>query len=192
MRCMGKPLQVKDRESWRAWLEKNHSLEKEIWLVHYKKHVAKPGISYEDAVEEALCFGWIDGMLRRVDEEKHVLRYSPRRRGSIWSESNKKRAERMIEQGRMTEAGLAKIREAKDNGEWQKAALREDTANIPPDLESALNANSQARRNFEKLAPSHKKQYIWWITSAKTDQTRQKRIRETVRLVEANERPGTK
>jgi uncharacterized protein YdeI (YjbR/CyaY-like superfamily) len=192
MRGMGKPLQVKDRESWRAWLEKNHALEKEIWLVHYKKHVAKPGISYEDAVEEALCFGWIDGMLRRVDEEKHVLRYSPRRRGSIWSESNKKRAERMIEQGRMTEAGLAKVREAKDNGEWQKAALREDTANIPPDLEGALNGNSQARRYFEELAPSRKKQYIWWIASAKTDQTRQKRIRETVRLVEANKRPGTK
>lgn len=98
----------------------------------------------------------------------------------------------MIEQGRMTEAGLAKIREAKHNGEWQKAALREDTANIPPGLEGALNGNSQARRNFEKLAPSLKKQYIWWITIAKTDQTRQKRIGETVRLVEANKRPGTK
>lgn len=192
MRGTGMPLQVKDRESWRAWLEKNHATEKEIWLVHYKKHVAKPGISHEDAVEEALCFGWIDGMLRRIDDEKYVLRYSPRRRGSICSESNKRRAERMMEQGRMTEAGLAKTREAKHNGEWQKAALREDTAHIPPDLEGALNANSRARHNFERLAPSHKKQYIWWITSAKTDLTRQKRIRETVRLVEMNKRPGTK
>ncbi|OGO08523.1 MAG: hypothetical protein A2Y61_00455, partial [Chloroflexi bacterium RBG_13_60_13] len=173
---MGKPLRVKDRKGWRAWLEQNHATEKEVWLVLYKKHVARPGISLEDAVEEALCFGWIDGRLRRIDDEKHILRFSPRRRGSIWSESNKRRAERMIEQGRMTEAGLAKVSEAKENGEWDRATLREDTTTIPPDLYTALQANRTTRGDFEELAPSLRKQYLWWITSAKTDQTRQKRI----------------
>lgn len=190
MRVMGKPLQVKDRKSWRAWLEQNHATEKEVWLLLYKKHLARPGVSLESAVEEALCFGWIDGRLRRIDDEKHILRFSPRRRGSIWSESNKRRAERMMEQGRMTEAGLARVREARENGEWDRAALREDASVIPPDLHEALRANRIMPSEFEKLAPSLRKQYIWWITSAKTDQTRQKRIAETVRLVEARKKPG--
>jgi uncharacterized protein YdeI (YjbR/CyaY-like superfamily) len=179
---MGRPLQVKDREGWRAWLEENHAAEKEVWLVLNKKHVAGPGICYEDAVEEAICFGWIDGILKRIDDRKHVLRYSPRRRGSIWSETNKRRAERMVAQGRMTEAGLARIEEAKENGQWDRATLREDEAVTPPDLHAALKANRAARRGFERLAPSRRKQYLWWIASAKTVQTRQKRIRETVRL----------
>ena len=98
----------------------------------------------------------------------------------------------MISQGLMTEAGLAKIREAKENGEWDKATAREDTANIPPDLDEALKANKKARHNFEGLAPSYKKQFIWWITSAKTQQTRSRRIQETVRMAEENKKPGMK
>jgi uncharacterized protein YdeI (YjbR/CyaY-like superfamily) len=188
---MGRPLQVKDREGWRAWLEENHAAEKEVWLVLNKKHVAGPGICYEDAVEEAICFGWIDGILKRIDDRKHVLRYSPRRRGSIWSETNKKRAQRMIEQGRMTQAGLTKVREARENGEWDRAALREDVTFIPSDLHAALQANGMTRTDFENLVPSLRKQYLWWIASAKTDPTRRKRIAETVRLVEARREPAT-
>ncbi len=183
------PLQVKNRAGWRAWLEKHHATEKEVWLLLYKKGAARPGLSLDDAVEEALCFGWIDGRLRRIDDEKHVLRFSPRRRGSIWSESNKARVQRMIEQGRMTESGLARVREARENGEWDRAALREDVSVVPPDLQMALQANGIAQSDFENLAPSLRKQYIWWIASAKTDPTRQKRIAETVRLVEARPRP---
>lgn len=189
---MGKPLHITSRDDWRAWLEENHATEKEIWLLHYKKHAGKPGIPYEDAVEEALCFGWIDGIMRRIDEEKYALRYSPRKSGSIWSETNKKRAERMIEQGRMTDAGLAKIKEAKKNGEWHKATLREDTTNIPLDLKKALEANEKARHNFESLAPSYKKQFIWWITNAKMHETRRRRIQKIVRLAEENKKPGMK
>jgi uncharacterized protein YdeI (YjbR/CyaY-like superfamily) len=192
MASMGKPLHITSRDDWRAWLEENHATEKEIWLFHYKKHAGKPGIPYEDAVEEALCFGWIDGIMRRIDEEKYALRYSPRKSGSIWSETNKKRAERMIEQGRMTDAGLAKIKEAKENGEWRKATLREDTTNIPLDLKKALEANEKARHNFESLAPSYRKQFIWWITSAKMHETRRRRIQKIVRLAEENKKPGMK
>jgi uncharacterized protein YdeI (YjbR/CyaY-like superfamily) len=171
------------RDAWRAWLEKNHATAKEAWLLHYKKHTGKPGLSLEEAVEEALCFGWIDNVLKPIDEEKYALRYSPRKQGSVWSETNKRRARKLIKQGRMTEAGIAQVKEAKANGQWRAATLREDTTNIPDDLRQALKANSQACRGFDRLAPSHKKQYIHWITSAKTDTTRQRRIQETVRLV---------
>jgi len=185
----GEPLRVKDRAGWRSWLAKNHATEKEVWLLLYKKHLARPGVSLDDAVEEALCFGWIDGRLRRIDDEKHILRFSPRRRGSIWSESNKARVQRMMEQERMTEAGLARVREAKENGEWDRAALQEDTTAIPPDLHEALEANRITPSDFENLVPSLRKQYLYWITSARTDPTRQRRIAETVRVVEAKKRP---
>jgi uncharacterized protein YdeI (YjbR/CyaY-like superfamily) len=183
-------LSVTDRESWRAWLQENHAVEKETWLVILKRRSAGPGISYEEAVEEALCFGWIDGLMRSVDTETFTLRFSPRKSRSIWSEGNKQRAERLIEQGRMTEAGLAKIREAEENGEWDKAAEREDTSVLPSDLEEALQRDGQLWLNWEGLAPSLKKQYIYWISSAKTEETRERRMLETVRLVAEKRRPG--
>jgi len=176
MRTQGARLHFASRDDWRAWLEENHATAKDAWLIIYKKHTGKASLSYEEAVEEALCFGWIDGLLKPIDAEKYALRYSPRQQGSVWSETNKRRVAKLIKQGRMTEAGLAKVKEAKANGEWRAATLREDTANIPDDLRQALKANSLARHNFDRLAPSHKRQYIYWITSAKTDKTRQRRI----------------
>ncbi len=190
MRTQDTPLYFITRDAWRAWLEANHANATGVWLVHYKKHTGKPGLSLEEAVEEALCFGWIDGVLKPIDEEKFALRYSPRKKGSIWSQINKRRVAKLIKQGKMTEAGLARVREAKASGEWRAAAMREDTTNIPDDLKCALNASQQTRRNFERLAPSHKRQFIYWVTSAKTDRTRQRRIQATVKLVAANKRLG--
>jgi uncharacterized protein YdeI (YjbR/CyaY-like superfamily) len=187
---IGKRQSFQDRDDWRAWLTANYDTATELWLVLYKKHTSKPTVSYNEAVEEALCFGWIDGIIKGIDEEKHAIRFSPRRRGSIWSESNKKRVTKMVEQGRMTEIGLAKVEEAKANGEWDKATQREDVTSIPPDLQQVLQANKQAQRNFADLAPSHKRQYVYWITSAKTEATRQRRIQKTVEMVKANKRPG--
>jgi uncharacterized protein YdeI (YjbR/CyaY-like superfamily) len=181
-----------DREAWRAWLQENYGTEKEAWLVINKKHATRPGISYEEALDEALCFGWIDGLLRSVDDETFTLRFSPRRPRSIWSEGNKDRAQRLIEQGRMTEAGLEKIREAKENGEWDKASEREDTATLPSDLAAALEADDLARSNWSQLAPSQKKQYLYWISSARTQETRQRRIRETVRAAGEKRGAGTR
>src|SRR5512137_1551977 len=106
----------KNRDAWRVWLEKNHTREKELWLVLYKKNSGKPTVSYDEAVEEALCFGWIDGVIQGIDEEKYATRFSPRRPKSIWSEANKKRVAKMIEQGRITDTGLAKIEEGKRSG----------------------------------------------------------------------------
>lgn len=182
---MTKQLYFADRDDWRAWLEQNHATEKEAWLVHYKKHSDKPGIPYEDAVEEALCFGWIDGLLRSIDGEKYTLRYSPRRIKSIWSEANIKRAESMIQQGRMTEAGRTKVNQAKESGEWHNATLRE-MLEIPPDLDKALETDKQARSNFKRLPPSRRKQLIWWVTSAKKEETRRRRINEVVQLSKEN------
>jgi len=178
------------REDWRAWLAANHATAQEIWLVIRKKHTAKAGLTYVDALEEALCFGWIDGILKRIDDEKHTVRFSPRRKNSIWSEQNKKRVGKLIQEGRMTEAGLAKIKEAKANGQWEKAAVREDVTAVPPELTAALARNAQARVNFEKLAPSYRKQFIYWVSTAQRDQTREKRIRATIKLLVANRRLG--
>src|SRR5512136_2082325 len=125
MKIHGMLLPFISRDEWRAWLEENHATATEAWLVHNKKHTGKPGLALEEAVEEALCFGWIDGVLKPIDEEKYALRYSPRKKGSLWSETNKRRVRKLIKQGRMTEAGLAKVQEAKANGEWRAAALRE-------------------------------------------------------------------
>jgi uncharacterized protein YdeI (YjbR/CyaY-like superfamily) len=178
-----KPLRVAGREAWRAWLHENHAVEKEAWLLIRKKHSSGAGVGYEEALEEALCFGWIDGLMHPVDDDTFALRFSPRKARSIWSEGNKRRVERLIEQGRMAEAGMTAVRQAQENGEWEDATRREDTSTLPPDLEAALKEDEVARAAFEKLAPSHKRQYIYWITSAKTEATREKRIRETVRLV---------
>jgi uncharacterized protein YdeI (YjbR/CyaY-like superfamily) len=180
----------KGRDDWRAWLTENYATVQEMWLVFYKKHVGRPGLAYVEAVEEALCFGWIDGILKRIDGEKHMVRFSPRRKNSIWSELNKKRVRRLIQERRMTEAGLAKMREAKANGQWAKAAQREDTTLIPPELTAALAQHGTARANFEKLAPSYRKQFIYWIGSAKRDETRQKRVAEAIRLLACNKRLG--
>ena len=190
MKAQDTPLYFITRDAWRAWLEVNHGTAREAWLVIYKKHTGQPGLSLEEAVEEALCFGWIDGVLKPIDEEKYALRYSPRKKGSIWSETNKRRVRKLIKQGRMTEAGLAQVKEAKANGQWRAAALREDTTNIPADLKTALKADRQTWRKFERLAPSHKRQFIYWIASAKTDKTRQRRIRETIRLITEKKRLG--
>jgi uncharacterized protein YdeI (YjbR/CyaY-like superfamily) len=157
---------------------------------HSQKARGKAGLTYVEALEEALCFGWIDGILKRIDDEKHTIRFSPRRKNSIWSEQNKKRIRKLIQEGRMTEAGLAKIKEAKANGQWERAAVREDVTLVPPELTAALAGSAQARENFEKLAPSYRKQFIYWIGSAKREETREKRIKTTIKLLVANRRLG--
>jgi len=121
---VGKQRCMKTRSAWRAWLQKHHATADELWLILFKKHTGKAGLVYEDAVREALCFGWIDGILKRIDDEKHTIRFSPRRKNSVWSATNKKRVAKVIAEGRMTEAGLAKVKEAKRNGQWDNASVQ--------------------------------------------------------------------
>ena len=174
-------LALATRDEWRAWLEQHHATDPEAWVLHYKKNAAQRSVTYEEAVEEALCFGWIDGLLRSIDGEKYALRYSPRKRQSTWSESNKRRVEKLIAEGRMTAAGLSKIAEAKESGEWDAATAREDVSVIPPDLAQELEKNG-ATPSFTSWPVSRKKQSLYWLSSAKRPETRQKRIQAIVEM----------
>ena len=121
MKITGEPLHFTTAEEWRTWLEGNHATQGEAWLMIYRKDSGTPSVSVQQTVEEALCFGWIDSAMQPIDAERYALRFTPRRKGSNWSERNKGRAAKLIEEGRMTEAGLAEIEEAKRNGRWDEA-----------------------------------------------------------------------
>jgi len=191
---MSKTLHVTNREDWRTWLKENHDKEKEVWLIFFKKHMGKPRILYDDAVEEALCFGWIDSIVKRIDDEKYAQKFTPRKDTSKWSELNKKRTEKMIQEGRMTGAGLAKIKAAKKSGKWEQSAraFSLEELVIPPELIRVLSANKKARENFNNLAPSYKKQYIGWLISAKREETKKARLKEVIERLEQNKKLGMK
>jgi uncharacterized protein YdeI (YjbR/CyaY-like superfamily) len=174
------------RDQWRGWLEEHHAEESEAWLLICKKKAARHSLSYEEATEEALCYGWIDGLLRSYDAERFALRYSPRKRRSVWSEGNKRKAERLMAEGRMTQAGLQKIAEAKGNGEWDASTAREDVDSIPADLALVLEG-AGATAAFKRLPPSRRKGYLFWLSSAKRPETRQKRIQAVVELTNSTE-----
>lgn len=174
-----------DRKTWRKWLEKNHAKKQGVWLIYYKKESGKPRVAYAEAVEEALCFGWIDSRPNALDAERYMQLFSPRKPKSPWSKLNKERAERLIKAGLMAPAGMDKIEQAKKNGTWDSYDEVE-VLTMPPDLERALDANPAAKRNFEAFPPSSKKNILWWIASAKRPETRTRRIQETVSLAAKN------
>lgn len=176
---------AQDRQEWRKWLEQNHAAYSGVWLVYYRKGTGKPYVKYEDAVEEALCFGWIDSKLNKLDEERYIQLYSPRKARSQWSKPNKERVEKLIAEGLMTSAGLEKIEEAKKNGMWLQSDAVENLE-IPQDLAEALKANQAAHDNFMAFSNSSKKNILWWVSRAKRPETRQKRVEETVRLAAEN------
>jgi uncharacterized protein YdeI (YjbR/CyaY-like superfamily) len=173
---------------WRDWLALNHAGEKEAWLVIRKKDSRRAGIGYSEALEEALCYGWIDGKMKSVDGDTFILRFSPRKPRSVWARTNKETAERLIASGRMTDAGLAVIKEAKENGTWDNAYTNRVRDEIPAGLEAALSKNSNAHANFHNFANSYRNMYIGWINAAKTDETRRKRIAKVVELSIANKK----
>jgi uncharacterized protein YdeI (YjbR/CyaY-like superfamily) len=180
---MRNELYVSNRKEWRVWLEQNHSHMQEIWLIYYKKHSGKPRIPYDDAVEEALCFGWIDSIVKKIDDERYCQKFTPRKDRSNWSELNKKRVKKMIRQGLMTEAGMAKIRAARESGEWDKIPSQRDFPDIPNEFKKELDRNKMAKDNFDNLAPSYRRQFVGWIAAAKRSETRQSRIKEAVGLL---------
>lgn len=185
-------LYFRNRKEWRSWLERNHSGEKKVWLIDYKKHTDKERIPYDDAVEEALCYGWIDSTVKRMDEERYKQKFTPRNDRSEWSELNKKRVEKLISDGSMTDAGLSKVAYAKESGAWDKSPSGGIIPERSAEFENALESNETARIYFEKLAPSHKKRYLAWITSAKRDDTRIRRIEEAVRMLSSGQKFGMK
>jgi len=186
-----KTLHARDRDEWRAWLEKNHAVETEVWLVFCRKHTGQPGIPYDDAVEEALCFGWIDSIIQRMDDEKYVRKFTPRKDDSKWSVLNKRRAARMIEEGRMTETGLAKLNYSGNEDDYGRTPQRKtQELVIPQYFKQALMGSRKAWENFNDLAPSYRRRYLLWISDAKTDETRERRLAEATQLLAANKKLG--
>jgi uncharacterized protein YdeI (YjbR/CyaY-like superfamily) len=174
-----------DRRAWRAWLEQHHATAPGVWLIYYKKGSGKPRVAYADAVEEALCFGWIDSRPNAIDEERYMQLFSPRKPHSIWSRLNKQRAEKLIAEGLMTSAGMAKIEAARADGSWDTYEAVE-ALTMPSDLKKALAANPTARKNFAAFSNTSKKIILHWVASAKRPETRARRIEETVRLAAQN------
>jgi uncharacterized protein YdeI (YjbR/CyaY-like superfamily) len=177
----------KTRSAWRAWLTRNHDLGKGIWLISWKKISGKPQIPYDDLVEEALCFGWIDSKPNKLDEQRSMLWFAPRKSDSGWSRLNKERIEHAIATGIMMPSGLIKIEAAKKDGSWN-ALDAVEALEIPPDLLQAFTKNKMAAENFEKFPRSVKRSILEWIGNAKTATTRTKRITETADLAANNER----
>lgn len=174
-------IQPADRSAWREWLHAHHETAKGCWVVVAK--LGHDGVAYAEAVEEALCFGWIDGRTRPLDGFHTRQHFSPRKKGGTWARSNKERVERLETAGLMTEAGWAVIDAAQADGSWN--ALDEIEAMVvPDDLATALAASPQAATAFEGFAPSAKQAYLWWIKTAKRPETRSQRISDTVWLVE--------
>jgi uncharacterized protein YdeI (YjbR/CyaY-like superfamily) len=169
------------RGEWRNWLESHHRKADEAWLVLYKKGVREGSLSLDEIVEEALCFGWIDGKLRGLDKERYSLRFTPRRNKSVWSVSNIRRVERLIREGLMTESGMEKVVEARKSGQWDAAISREQTDVIPADLEKALRGKKGAVAGYRSLSNSRKKQLLHWLLTARRPDTRQRRIAAIVR-----------
>jgi uncharacterized protein YdeI (YjbR/CyaY-like superfamily) len=190
---ISKTLYVTNRNDWRAWLEKNHETEKEVWLIYYKRHTNQLRIPYDDAVEEALCFGWIDSIVQKIDDEKYAQKFTPRKNKSKWSELNKRRIRDLVKAGKMTGAGLAKLGDGVLEAEERSKTLSKTKEPVIPEyLEEALRANEKAWENFNNLAPSYRRQYIGWITTAKKEETRNNRMKEAIELLARNEKLGMK
>ena len=181
-----------NRKDWRTWLTEHHDTEKEVWLVYYKKDSSKPSIPYDDSVEEALCFGWVDSIIRKIDAAKFARKFTPRKAVSKWSEANKERAEKMLKDGKMTSAGLARVQEAKETDGWVKTHATKKELAIPPYFEETLAGNKKALGFYTRLAPSYKRNAVAWIESAKREETRQKRLAEFIGLLEQNKKLGMK
>jgi len=176
---------AKDRKLWRSWLQKNGEKERSVWLIMYRKETSKKSIGYAEAVEDALCFGWIDSKANKRDDESSYLYFAKRNPKSNWSKINKERVALLIAQGLMTDKGMEVVEQAKLNGAW-KALDAVDNLELPNDLKDAFNKNRKAAEYFEQFPSSVKKGILEWIQNAKREETRQKRIIETVTLAMEN------
>lgn len=183
-------LEFTTRDAWRSWLEANHPRGTKAWVLIRKKHSQGRGIFLDDAVEEAICYGYIDGIMRAVDGNSYVLRFTPRRPGSTWSKINTERAETLINQGKVAPSGMREIEAAMVDGRWKAAYSSKARVEVPRALEAALDRDGIAKDNFNSFPNSARFQYIHWINQAKTEGARERRIHETVRRSRQGMKPG--
>jgi len=175
-------------KEWHDYLASHHDRESEVWLQIKKARSIESGISLDEAVVEALCFGWIDGKMHSLDTERYILRFTPRKPGSIWSMINRKRAEALIADGRMTEAGMVPIREAQANGRWNAAYSSKEKPEVPEDLTAALEADQVANSNFERWSNSQKLQAVRWLEQSRQSKTRANRIIKIISCAHNNQK----
>jgi uncharacterized protein YdeI (YjbR/CyaY-like superfamily) len=179
-------LEVASRRQWRAWLTKNHASSPGVWLVFYKAHTGIKSIPYEEMVREALCFGWIDSLVKRLDDERYALKVTPRKPTSKWSDLNRNRWLELQAAGLLTSAGLAG---APTNNTY---APRPVIPELPAYIAKALKANARAWKFFRQLAPTYRRDFVMWIHIAKRPETRARRIRESLSLLAAGKKLGLK
>jgi uncharacterized protein YdeI (YjbR/CyaY-like superfamily) len=182
-----KTLDARDCEQWRKWLASHHDSESEVWLVFYKRQTGRPSIAYDDAVNEALCFGWIDSLVKRLDDDRYARKFTPRKPGSRWSAANRKRFAQLEASGRLTPAGLKR-------GPTDRSydAPPPSLSKVPQYVEQALRSRPAAWNYFESLAPSYRRLYIAWIDSAKRQETKTRRLQEAIGLLAAGKKLGLK
>ena len=181
-----KTLDVQTLEQWRSWLADHHGSESEVWLVFHKRHTGRTCIAYEDALDEALCFGWVDSLVKRLDDARYGRKFTPRKPDSKWSIVNRKRYAQLKANGRLMPAGLNRAPTDRSY------AAPPSPSTIPEYIQEALQRSPVAGRNFESLAPSYRRNYIGWIDSAKQQETKMKRLQEAIRLLAAGKKLGLK
>jgi uncharacterized protein YdeI (YjbR/CyaY-like superfamily) len=180
-------LDVRSRGAWRRWLATNHGRSAGVWLVFHKRHTGVTCLEYDAAVEEALCYGWIDSVLRRLDDERYVRKFTPRRPGSVWSALNRRRYADLARRGRLAKPG----RERPPTGRVDDRP-RPSVPELPAYVRRALTARPRAWQAFRQLAPSRRRLYVRWVHSARREETRARRLREVVRVLLAGEALGMK
>ena len=179
-------IQPASRAEWRAWLAENHATSAGVWLITWKKQAARPTVAYEEAVEEALCFGWIDGVVNRIDNERTKEWFAPRRPKSTWARSNKERVARLEAAGLMTDAGRAAIAIAQANGSWNSLDAI-DALVVPDDLAASLTARPGTRERFDASSASVRRSALAWVYQAKRPQTRAARVEQVAAIAERGE-----
>ena len=178
-------LEFRHPQQWRAWLDGHHDTSPGVWVVFLKGPAAKTSVSYEDAVREALCFGWIDSLVKRLDDERYARKFTPRKPGSAWSDSNRRRWAELDAAGLLAPAGRAAA-------PADKSSAPPPIPELPDDIAGALQAHPEAWRSFQQLAPSHRRRYVAWIHTAKRPQTRVKRVLEAIGMLARGEKLGLK
>ncbi|WP_407343644.1 YdeI/OmpD-associated family protein [Pengzhenrongella phosphoraccumulans] len=181
---------VADAAAWRSWLEEHHDDPVGVWLILAKKGTTEPtSLTYDQALDESLCFGWIDGHVRRRDESTYQQRFTPRRTRSTWSQRNVGIVERLTTEGRMQAAGLAEVARAQADGRWEAAYAGQATIEVPPDLAAALAADSAAQAMFDVLTGQNRYAVLYRISAAKRADTRARRIEQFVVMLAAGQTP---
>lgn len=179
-----KMFEARTRQGWRRWLAAHHASQSEVWLIFYKHHTRKPSLAYNDAVDEALCYGWIDSLIKRIDDDRYARKFTPRKAESNWSSINVKRYKKLKAAKRLAAPGLARSPE----GRPVVDALRH--ASIPAYIERAVRRDACAWNFFGTLPPSHRRMYVTWIDSAKRDETKQRRLGRAINMLKAGRKLG--